>query len=469
MPLPLLSSLPATRRAILFAPIALGAFFVAFLILALSTHNPFFTFLLSIPAGIASAWALVGWPHVTRKDGSPLVPAAYRAYKAWLFFPLAPLLMVVLYPILGVLLTDVRLPVTYVAWTSIALSAIGGVAIAYFLVGFPDLVREARRLAALFPPDRRPFLFFPAFVLTFLLLYLVFGVLSTQLLGRVANTALALNVQVLVLLPLTLLLAGGIAYLLFGFPPIKHSPREALEKVPGRRRPLAFGLTFLLLGIPLTFMLGTLVSGIALLPDEVLLPLGVLLGFSVSLGIAALTWGTPQKWRTFADYKPGLPPHTRVPLLVLAVVATIATTAIIFGLFGLDIFWGLLTGLAAGTLLGLQLSGATKKIIARKGEASLVPELPDGVKPLILFPSWFLLAGLVFATLTYAWPDLVPLNFLVAVSFGLMVSVGLIEQSTFQDMLAERRREKEKRRAWEQRRREALAGKVLDDDAPGKA
>lgn len=463
MPLPLLSSLPQKRRTILFAPVAFGAFLLAFLVLAITTQDPFFTFLFALPGSVAAAWALLGWPVVTRKDGSPLIDPKHRKYRPYLVFVLAPLLMVVFYPVFGVLLTKADFPVKFVAYVTMGLAVLAGAALAYFLVGFPDLRVGARRIAAHFPPERRPFLFFPTFVIVFLVLYLVFGVFSTKMLAG-DGVARLLNMQVLVLLPLSLLLAAGIAYLLFGFPPIKHTPKDALEKVTGRRRPLAFGLTFLLLGIPLTFALGALISGISVLPEPVLLPIGVLLGFSTSLGIAALTWGTPHQWRKFADYKPGLPPNTRIPLLVLAVAASIALVTIIFGLIGLDIFWGLLTGLAVGVLVGLQLSGATKKIAARKGEATLVPELPDGVKPLILFPAWFLSALVVFAVLTYVEPDYVPLHFLIAVSFGLMVSVGLIEQSTFQEIRADRAREKEKRRAFEARRKDALANRNVEDD-----
>src|SRR5438552_14321473 len=66
---PVLASWPQKRRNLLFGPIALGVFLVVFLAIGFPTSDPFVAGLVALPAAIAGAWALLGWPVVARKDG----------------------------------------------------------------------------------------------------------------------------------------------------------------------------------------------------------------------------------------------------------------------------------------------------------------------------------------------------------------------------------------------------------------
>src|SRR5687768_1315380 len=116
---PVLSSWPAKKRTVFFAPVAAGMALVAFVVLALSTQNFFLTVLLTPTLAIAGAWALLGWPEILRKDGKPLVDPKVKPY---LFFAIAPILALLLYPIFGVALTQVGLPVKWIAYVSMVLA-----------------------------------------------------------------------------------------------------------------------------------------------------------------------------------------------------------------------------------------------------------------------------------------------------------------------------------------------------------
>lgn len=462
---PVLSKLTPQRRTLLFAPVLLGAFLVAFLVAAVATDVILVGVLAAIPASVLAAWLLLGWPHVRRPDGRPLVDARWKPY---LFFPLAPALAFVGYLLLGAVLTQLKVDPTLSTYLSLGLSVAGACAGAYLLVGFPHVVHGARHAYARVPADRRPFLFFPIAVVLFLVLFLALVVGSTQALARLRDDALLLNLQVLVLVPLSLLLAGLGAYLLVGFPKPQRRPSEYLPKVTGRRRPHLFLLTFLLAGVPITILLGVAITSFvgSRLPAPVILPLAVVLGYALSLGLAALWWGTPARWRQFDDYRPGLPPRARAPLYAAAGVAVLIAVTVGFGLAGADLFWGLLTGAFLGLVVALQLAGIMARLAARRRAPTLVPDLPDGVKPLIIFPAWLLVAALAFAVLTYALPDLILWNALGSLLLGLALSFLLVEQPLWRDLIGERRREREKRRAFEARRKEALAREIDDPTRP---
>src|SRR5438067_1422403 len=115
---PVLAAWPQKRRNVLFAPIALALFLVLFLAVGFPTSDPFTAGLVALPVAVAGAWALVGWPLVTRKDGKPLVEPQHRPF---LFFALAPILFVVGYPIFGILLTKLPVPLGLLAISSIVL------------------------------------------------------------------------------------------------------------------------------------------------------------------------------------------------------------------------------------------------------------------------------------------------------------------------------------------------------------
>lgn len=460
---PVLAHLPPRRRTLLFVPAILGAFLVLGLILALTTHDPYFTLVLGLPGSVAAAWALLGWPEMPhRKGGKPILSAKA---KPWLFFVLAPLFVALLYFVLGVPLTKVGLPVKWVAVLSLVLALGLGCALAYWLVGFPRGVVRARETYERIPPERRPWLFYPLSVAFFLLLYLSLGVLTTGALDKVdVDRTLLLNLQPLILLPLCLLLSCLLAYLLVGFPRPTRTPKDLMQKVTGKSRPRLFFATFLLAGIPFTVVLGTLLNAVArtssnsraFLPSEVILPLAVVLGYALSLGVAALWWGTPRSWRRYDDYEPGVHPKARPFVNLGAGLAMLLLVTVAFGLAGLEIFYGLLVGGILGTLLTLQLWGVLPRILARRRESTLLPSLPDRVKPLVLFPTWLLLTALLFATLTFAFPEHVAWNFVGSLLLGLAVALFLVEQSLLATLLEERRKERERRRAWKERRKQTL-------------
>lgn len=443
---PVLSAWPAKKRTNFFAPFVLGIFVVSFLIVALGTQNIFLAFLIPPVIAVGGAYALLGWPQIQTKDGKPLIEPRYKPY---LFFVLAPIFSLALYPIVGLLLMTVGIPPTkWVAILSILLALGLGIAGAYFLVGIPNIYASARRQYAAIPPERRPFLFFPLFVVFFLVLYLALGVATNRL--------LPINIQILILMPACLALAGVLAWLLVGIPKAITAPAHHLPKVTGKHRPRAFFFTFLLVGIPLTLILGTLLTNYSPLPSMLVLALALVLGYVCSMGIALLAWGTPASWRRYDDYEPALPATARMPLRIAGAIVLGIAVALGLGIAGIDLFWGLLVGLVVAGLAIVLLTGAHRRVLARRGQATLVPDLPDAMKPLILFPTWFLIALLLFAVLTYVLPGLVGFNALIAILVGLAVAFLLLEQPLLKEVRAERARERQKRRDWEARRKARL-------------
>lgn len=459
---PVWSTWPAKRRTTWFGPLALGVFVVVFLILGFATNDPFAALTFALPLSIAGAWALVGWPEIRRKDGAPLVDPKVKPY---LFFPTFILGALILYPFLGRWITVVGLDPAYLAIASLALSIPTAAGVAYLLFGFPAFWSHARESYARIPPDRRPFLFFPVFAVTFLLLYLALGVGSTKALDRFrGQTALLLNVQVLLLLPVCLILAALAAYLLVGFPTPARKPWESLPKVTGRHRPKAFIVTLLLAGAPLTVAVGALLTWAAsrttavdFLPETLVLPLALILGYSLSLGLAALWWGTPRRWRRYEDYEPGLTLRARLGAAGAAALATLLVVTLVFGLAGVDIFWGLLAGALLGGIVALVITGTHRHVAARRDAETFVPDLPERVKSLVLLTGWLVIALVLFSILTYALPDLVAWNVITAIVVGLGLSLFAVEQGLLKDWILDRRREREKRKAWKARRKEALA------------
>jgi hypothetical protein len=469
---PVLAKLPPRRRTLLFVPALLGIFLVLGLTLALTTHDPYVVMLVAIPGSVAATWALLGWPEAPRrKDGRPLVDPQHARLKPYLFFPLAPALVALLYILLGTPLTRMGVPVTLLAWVTLALALPLGCAAAYFLVGFPSSLFRFREAYERIPPERRPYLFYPIFVALFLVFYLGIGVATTEALDKVeGDRTTLLNLQLLLVLPLCVVLSGLLAYLLVGIPKPSRSPRAYLPKVTGKHRPRYFVLTLLLAGIPFTLIIGTLFNQVArsssnrdaFLPTELVLPLAFILGYALSLGVAALAWGTPRRWRQYEDYEPGLPPRARLPVHLATGLAVMLAVTVVFGLLGLEIFYGLLVGFVLGALVTLQLAGMLPRILARRKAGTLLPDVPDRLKPLILFPTWFLLALVLFAALTFALPDLVAWNAVGSLVVGLAVALFLVEQSLLATWLDERRRARERRKAWKARRKEVLAQESED-------
>ncbi|HVM46212.1 MAG TPA: hypothetical protein VM582_09780, partial [Candidatus Thermoplasmatota archaeon] len=389
---PVLSAWPPKKRTVAFAPIALGLWLVSFIVVALATQNIFIALLVPPFLAVGGAYALVGWPEIRTKDGKPLIEPRVKPY---LFFVLAPLFALILYPILGMILMMAGLPPTkWLVIITIVLAIGVAATLAYLLVGVPNVYASALRQYRSIPPERRPFLFFPLSVVLFLAIFLALGVVTTRLVGRAgpASTGLLLNIQVLVLLPVSAALAALLAWLMVGVPKVLTAPAQHIPKVTGKHRPRAFLATFALAGIPLTIILGAILTYYSPLPATIVLALALLLGYVTSLGIALLAWGTPARWRTYEDYQPAIPPRAHTPLKLGGAFFVGLAIVVGFGLADIDLFWGVLVGAIVGTLVGIVLTGTHRRVLARRGEPTLVPDLPDGMKPLILFPTWFLIA-----------------------------------------------------------------------------
>lgn len=449
---PVLSAWPAKKRTLWFAPLTAGVFLLSFLVIAFATQNFFLALLLPPAIAIGGAYVLLGWPDLARKDGKPFVEPRYRPY---LFFVIAPLFALLLYPILGVASTQAGLQASMAVTIGlIVLSVALGVTGAYFLVGVPNVIAAARKQYEAIPPERRPFLFFPITVVFFLILYLALGVASTRLVGGLPGL---LNIQVMILVPVCLAVAALAAWLLVGIPKPERGPGQYLPKVTGKYRPRLFIATSVLGGIVLTLIVGAILTSYAPLPATAVLGLALLLGFALSIGIAAAWWGTPARWRRYDDYTPGVHPRARTPIIIGISLGVGIIVAVGMGLADIDLFWGLLAGgFAAGLALTL-LTGGHREIAKRKGEATLVPDLPDGMKPLILFPTWFLISTVIFAVLTYLLPGLVPVNALLALLVGLATTFLVLEQPLLQDIIEARRKDRAKRKEWNARRKERLA------------
>lgn len=470
---PVLSTWPQKRRNLLFGPIGIGIFLVVFLSVGFPTSDPFIAGLVAIPAAIAGAWALLGWPVLRLKDGRPLVEPKYKPY---LFFALAPAFAIVGYVLFGILITKLPIPTALIVPISITLAIVLGCALAYFLVGFPHAILAVRKRYKELPPERRPFLFFPLFAIIFLVLYIGLGAGTTQALGRFADkTVFLLNIQVLLLLPFTLLVSALAAYLLVGFPKPERSLRESLPKVGGRHRPRALILTFLVVGIPLTVGIGYLLTTFAnggaassaFLPETLVLPLALVLGYSLALGFAVAVWGTPARWRKYDDYKPGLSPRARLGASGAAGIAVALACTVAFGLADIDLFWGMLVGVLLGIAVGVLISGAHRRIAQRRGADTLLPDLPDRVKSVLLISTWLVLALVIFSVLTYALPDIVGWNAGIALLAGLAVAFVLVEQALIREWRDDMRATRQRNKAWAKHRKEELKkGATAQTDEP---
>ncbi|MEA3201000.1 MAG: hypothetical protein QOE90_2428 [Thermoplasmata archaeon] len=467
---PVLDKLPADKRTLYFVPVAAGAFLLAFLILAIATPDIYYPIVLSLPIAIAAAYVLLGWPILTHKDGKPILDPKVKPY---LFFPLAIFLSLLLYPVAGTPLTRTGLSLDLATYLSIAIASVGGCVLAYLAVGFPTPQMRLKDAYRAIPAERRRHFFWPIFVLTFLVLYVLLGVVTTGLMDRYPDRVTELlGLQPLVLLPLCVLLAALVGYLTVGIPTPRHGPAEALQKVGGKARPRLFLATGVVLGIPFTAILGAILTGFTnvnprgkdLLPADALLPIAFALGFVAAFGISAAVWGGPGRWRRYPDYEPGIPKRMRAPVFLAAGLAAALAVVAAFSLAGLDIFYGLLAGAFVGLLVTLALWGSLKRLFG-KHEHGLLPAVSDRQKPLILFPVWLGIALLIFTTLTYALPDLVTVNLLAGLVVGLVVALVLLESRLFRTLLHERREARARRKAWKEMRKRRLAEENSDETA----
>lgn len=463
---------PQMKRNLKFLGVALGGSLLLFLIIGftLTGSNPdgngfLIAMLLGPVGGVTAARLLHGWPRLETRDGKALVPPQYKPY---LFFVITPAVTFVGYLVLGVYITPYVENPQYVPYVALAVGLVVGASVAYFLVGFPKFWEPVVKGWRAIPTERRPWLFFvaaPAFTVLF---YFLLGLLLTNV--EAIGDVIPLETQPLLALPLAVAAACALAYRLLGFPKPQKPVREYVPEVPGRARPLAFLVTLLVAGVPLSYLAGLALTYAPRLPGGALVPLAVVLGLSAGAGVAALAWGTPRKWRRFADYRPGLPEGARYALFLPVVVAFAIVGGAISNGVGFDLFPGILLGAAIGILVGLQVSGALAAMRRARGtRRTILPELPDMVKPLVLFPTWFLLGWLVFVTLAYAMPELVWYHLWIAIAVGGAVSVYLVEEPTFLDWRERRREARRRAAALKARRKEALATLAQREPAKKKA
>ncbi|HVL48985.1 MAG TPA: hypothetical protein VM889_10550 [Candidatus Thermoplasmatota archaeon] len=432
---PVLAKTPALKRTLLFVPTAVGAALLVFLVLGMTTHLFDISLLVAVPAGLATAWILLGPPEVRLKDGRPLVPSAVKPY---LFFPIAAILFVAFYPFVGLFLTQVA-PIQFLAWATIGVSLAAGAAIAYLLVGFPKFWVGAATAWRRIPTETKPYLSFPAGLALAALFYFLIGLGLTGVDPVLAP---------LVAAPVGLLAAFAIAFFVFGVPRPRRLPK--MPDVPGRPRPLLLAATFAVLLAPMAWLVGGALSLVPGLPTSFELPIALLAGAALASAFALLLWGGPSRWRRYPDYVPGVSREVRHAAAGPAGLVASALVMAAWTLSGLDLVWGLVLALPAGALAAFAVAGTS-------GVARRAADVPDRVKPLVLFPAWLALAGLIALALTAAFPGNVMWNLAAGLLVGLAVTLVALESSFLKSSLAERRAEREARARLAARRKAALA------------
>lgn len=401
-------------------------------------------------------YLLVGFPDVGTSAGLLVgrVPEGWWEHTPWLFFPLALVLGLLSYMLVGLAYTASPLPSLYLTQVSLLLATVAGLGLAYLAVGFPDTPEALRHPLGTVPEDRRPWLLFPLGLVLATVLFLALGVAYTS--TPFLPTDLGLPVALL----LAVILGFGGAYLLVGAPTPEEPVRDRVPEMPPAGRPVAFAVTFLAAGPILAFLLGSalaLVPGVPLLPQPWFLPLALLLGYLAAFAIAAAIWGVPGDWKGVPA--PGLPEDARLALVLpLAIVLAALFTFLVELFTPLGLVVSALVGVSAGVLAALYGTGATDRLEASDRE-TLLPELPETVKPLVFLPAWVGLGTLLTFLLGYVG---VPFTWaLVAgVSLGFAGALVVVEEPLLRQALDRRRQRKAREEELEQRRRELLEGET---------
>lgn len=424
---PLLKKWSPVRRAVAFVPFVILGALLAFLLVGFPTNQIAIAILVAPFAGVAFAWLLVGFPRVARKDGRPLVEPRV---KPWLFFVAFPLYALFAYPFLGLALSPF-LPPALVVYVPMGLAlAIAGVG-AYFTTGFPAFGKDVRDTWARVPPKTRPWLSIPIGLVLSLVLYFLIGWGLTAYLG-VPWAPLAA-------LPLGLVLGFTLAVLALGFPRPEKPVKDLVPRAPGNARPGLLVATWLLLGLPCAFAAGLALGYVPFVPAEYELAASLLIGFLLSFALAVLVWGLPGRWRKLPDYTPGVSNEVRVALVLPLTFAVAAVVAFALGLAGLDLLPSLLIGTVLGLASAVLATGTHRTLRQTRAPATI----PEKVKPLLLFPTWIVLAAVVFVPLTWFLPAWFPINLAIALLVGFAVAFILVER----DVLGEWRGERARKRA----------------------
>lgn len=295
---------PPEKRPLLFFP----AFFIAaavlyFLIGLAITEAPLDADLLallalavSIPAGIAVGYLLYGFPKPKgplREMKSPLERIAPEK-RPLLFLPLGLLLAAPLYFLLGLGLTESPLDEDLAVLLALVVSLAIGFAAAYRLVGVPrsDYLRQRVEQLPKVPERARP--------LAFLVFVVVGGALIATALGGTLGALDFFSSEAAVDLAFPLFLIAGwllavpIAGRLFGYPlPTRPLPAY-LPKLSAEQRPAALLPMTLVLGLVLTFLLGTLL-GLAPRFDLEDIALAALLAFPLALLVSLRVLGVSAR------------------------------------------------------------------------------------------------------------------------------------------------------------------------------
>lgn len=452
---PLLKKKPQLWRTLGFVPVAALGAFLGFAILEVATESFWIAMPGGILLGIGLALLVCGVPRVTLpKVKLPKVPPGVRP---WLWFPVTAVLSLLLYFLLGLALMPVGLSPTLLVFVTLGAALVLGGAAAYFLTGFPNLYRQPKGWWERVPVEKRPLFFWPLGLVLSVLFFVGIGYAMSLVFGGDSGAPRSVMEDYLPLIAIgtSIPLGCGLAYLLVGFPKPKKDLRRYLPKVPPRAWPALFAGTFLLLGPVFGFPVGyALSAGLPQLPTVLLFPLSLLVGYALSFAAAALAWGLPSRWEKEGVHV-GLPANTRAVLFVPVTVLVTGFVVLVFATMGLDLGIGTLVGLPFGLAAGFFASGLAGAVAARRREGTLLAELPEKFKVLVLVSVWLIVGGVVFFGLGMAGL-LPPWNLLAGVSVGLAAAILLVEESTLKFWLDERRAERDRRRRLKALRAERL-------------
>ncbi len=440
-------------RTILLLPVGFVLGLLLFFLVGLSNLAGFlWSLVLGLILGFAATVLLLGPPRITVPTVE--VPPGVREHREWFFPLLALVLILVIYFLAGLAYTMVDvLPTTYGSSVAVVVALVAGPALAYLLVGAPNPAPTLRNAWARVPEERRPWLSIPLGLVLAILLFIVIGVAWTQL-------PIPTTYMVPVSLVLALVLGFGTATMLLGAPTPKRSPRELVPEVSARTRPVAFTLTVLVLGPVLALLVGVPLSYLGnLLPPAFLFPLSLLLGYLLAFAASTAWWGLPGRWKGVAV--PSVPEDVRLALLLPLALGIGAVLAFLVELLlPIGLYPSILVGGSLGLLLALHFTGATERVRARE-RGTVLPDMPDTVKPLVLLPLALVLSAVLFLTLGY-----VGLGFtwslVVGGSLGLALALGLVEEPLLREHVERRRHRRAREQLLEERRAE-----LLEDGPPG--
>ncbi|MHB8586135.1 MAG: hypothetical protein ACYDDF_09930 [Thermoplasmatota archaeon] len=430
---PILKKIPPLRRAAFFIPSAIVAGLIVLLGIAIPTNNIALAVLVSPIAGILIAWVLLGWPRLVKADGSPMIAPRLRP---WLFFPVAIILAIFLYPFAGLALTA-YVPIDYVVYAPMAAAVVMAIGLAYLATGFPPIWKDFRELWGRVPPRTRPWLAVPvALVLSLSFYFLV---------GWALTSYESLSWAPLAALPVALLLGVALAVLVFGVPKPERPVGEMLPKPSASARPFLLLATWIVFGVLLTLGSGVAITSSGALPRSQELIVSTLVGFVLAFPIATLVWGLPRRWRKLPDYTPRHDPEVRIAAVPALGMVVLIFATLLLGNVGLDIVPSFGLGFVLSVLAMALLGGGFRRILRPR-----IPDFPETVQPVIFLTLALGVAALTFVVLLFSLPLAVPglgettvfLPTLLALSVGAGILVGLplSQRGLFRMLVHERSR-----------------------------